>query len=198
MLLLLLLTEKKNKLLLTEDTDYNIKKNKNDIFYNNIYDIIHLSLKPYKKENEKSYLEKEKLYYTDQFLITSSVYEYYLYDENKDIKNKYNIIESLTNSDILPNMIFSLIPYKANNSLMIPNYNITKIKKQLFYPSNVSKDNKVLNNKKKYIELKSNNNCNHYTPEDFMYLHLIHKNMKIKKKDQKIKNKDIKDIFSML
>jgi hypothetical protein len=194
-LLLLLFEQKKNKLLLTDDTNYNITKNQNDMFYNNIYDIIYLSLKPYKKENQRSYIQKEKIYYTDEFLITSSVYEYYLYDENKDLENKYNIIESLTNSDILPYMEFSLTPYKANNSLMIPNYNLTKIKKQLFYPSNVSKDNKILNNKKKYIEIKNSNN---YTPEDFMYLYFIQKTMKIKKKDQKIKNKDIKDIFSIL
>ena len=191
------------KLLYTEKNKYLITKNINDKNFSNIYNFLHYSLKPHKKNNIESYLKRENLFYNDPFTLESSVFEYYLKGENikkdiidnKSLDKMYNIINSICDSDTFEEKY--LYPqYVCNNSYIIPLQSCGKPTGNIFYPSNVSSDRKVSNNNNKLIKLKDNNI--YFNHENLIYLYKIQKKLKIKKKKQIINNTDIKKIFSLV
>lgn len=205
------------KLLNTNKNNQMIKNNINDKTYDSIYKLISNSLIPYKENDLESYINKEKIFYHDPFLIGNSVFESYLKGENLNNKidnnnKRENLIKSYNNlckieeitlsledGDYMNNdrNCFFLTTYISNNSFIKPLQISGKMKGPHFFPSNVSKDNKILNNKNKILSLKKDIRIKDYITDDFMYLYDIQKKSKIKKKNQLVKNTDIKNIFSI-
>lgn len=207
-----ILVSKKSKIKYNEETKELLNKNKNDIKFTDMYDYLKTSLKQCNMKNIKSYEKKEKLYYTDSFLLSASVYEYYLKGENvKDTKNMDLVcksIDSISDGDVLNksrrDSDFSLMPYIGHLSYLIPNQLTGMPKTQIFFPSNVSKDNKILNNNKKKLSIikeqinEEKNEIKDYNYEDYIYLYTIQNNKKLKKKEQYVNQTKIKNIFSLV
>lgn len=200
-----LLTQDKKKVKFSENNKQLLGKNTNDKTYNNIYELMSASLKPCDMNNPENLQLKENIYWADTFMVGAASFEYYLKGEN--CKNDVNILNKIASSiadgDVLNGMRrdcdFSINKYIAYSEYMKPTQLMGKVKSQIFFPSNVSKQNKVRNNRKKLAAIKSTNSkVMDYTYNEFMYLYKLEKISKIKKKQQKINHTLIKSIFTII
>jgi DNA polymerase III delta prime subunit len=200
----ILMTGKK-KIAYTEDSKEVLQKTNNDVTFKDIYEFMGEALKPCNMNNIKEYEAHEKLFFSDSFMIQASTYEYYLKGENikntQDVELSNGTIESIADGDVINNSRrdcdFGLMPYIANLSFVKPIQLVGKPKTQLFFPSNVSKQNKVLNNHKKIrgLKLEAPETMN-YNFEEYNAIQVLQKNYK--KKDHKINQTILKNIFTII
>lgn len=181
-------------------------KNQNDVVFKDMYDFMGQALRPCDINNIKEYEQHEKLFYSDTFLLQSSVFEYYLKGDKikgtDDTELTMKAIESIADGDALDGMRrdcdFSLMPFISNSAYIKPLQLVGKPKTQLFFPATVSKQNKILNNMKKIsaIKLETPSVIN-YNFEEYMAIQKIQQINKIKKKDRLVDQTLMKHIFTI-
>ena len=147
-------------------------------------------------------LQKESIYYADSFLVPAVVFEHYPKGENcKDLCILDDAAETVADGDILNTLNpgnFSKMPYVNYVSYVIPTQLVGKVKTQMFFPANVSKNTKVNNNKKKLnAEREKRPELFQYNNMDIGQIYELQKAMKLKKKDQIISNTLLKSIFTL-
>ena len=201
----MLLTGKK-KIAYTEESKKIIKKNINDITFPSLYEFLGESLKTCNMNDPESLEAKEKLFYSESFILPAAVYEYYLKCENtkhtKDIDLINEIIESVADGDILDegrkDCDFSVMKYVNYASFMKPTQLCGKPKTQLFFPSNVSKTKKINNHNKIASNFKMiNTQTANYLKDDFMMLYKLQKDSKAKRSEQMIPNATLKKVYTL-
>jgi len=154
--------------------------------------------------NIESINNKENVYWADTFMVGAATLEYYPKGENcKDIEILEEVALSISDGDVLNGMRrdcdFSINKYIAYSEYMKPTQLMGKVKSQIFFPSHVSKQNKVRNNHKKLGALKAKApEVMNYTYEEFMELYNLEKINKVKKKCQTVPHTLLKPIFSLV
>jgi len=201
----MLMTGKK-KMSYTEESKELIKKNKSDIAFKNLYEFLEEAMKPCNMNNKESMEAKDKLFYSESFILPAAVYEYYLKSENtkytKDMDLICESIDSIADGDILDagrrDCDFSMMKFINYSSFMKPTQLCGKPKTQLFFPSNVAKTNKVNNHKKLIINSKNiNPELINYKKDDYMMLYKLQKNSKAKRSEQLIPNATLKKVYTL-
>ena len=179
-----------------------IEGNKKDTTFKNIYDLMGCIFKTKNMNDNNEILQKESIYYNDSFLVPAVVFEHYPKGVNcKDLSILDDASETIADGDILNTSNpgnFSKMPYVNYVSYIIPTQLVGKVKTQMFFPANVSKNTKVKNNKKKLnAEREKRPELFSYNDMDIGLIHQLQINMKLKKKDQMINNTLLKSIFTL-
>ena len=86
---------------------------------------------------------------------------------------------------------------------MKPTQLMGKVKSQLFFPSNVSRQNKIRNNGKKLCDIKDKYQYKYpeiknHSYSEIMQLYKLEKINKVKKKSQIVPHSELKNIFSLV
>jgi len=203
---LVMLINCKNKIVYTEDNKELLKKNVKDKTYKDMYEILGDAFSHCDMNNLVSLTNKEKVFYADTFLIQNSVFEYYLKCENTKGTTNMDLIseamDSISDGEVLNNSKrdcdFSLMPFVNYTSYIKPTQLCGKAKTQLFFPSVVSRCNKVINHGKTLAKERQNKpELFNYSNMDFSILYKIQKDKKLKKADQLISNTILKKIFTI-
>ena len=181
-----------------------LEGNKKDKSYKDIYDLMGNIFKTKNLNDKQEVLEKESVYYADSFLIPAVVFEHYAKGENcKDLDVLADAIDTIADGDELGRTMnatqdYSKMPFVNYNSYVIPTQLVGRVKTQMFFPANVSKNTKVNNNMKKLNgERGKNHDLFNYNNMDLGLIYQLQKLKKIKKKDEIISNTLAKSIFTI-
>ena len=148
---------------------------------------------------------KENIYWADTFMVGAASFEYYLKGENckKDMDISLEIAESIADGDVMNGQRrdcdFTINKYIAYSEYIKPTQLMGKAKTQIFFPSHVSKNGKINNNRKKMAALKTHNeSVSSYGYEEFAELYKLEKIYKVKKKEQTISHTLLKPLFTIM
>lgn len=150
-----------------EKTRNNIKKSENDTCINDTFELLNSTFKKFDINNIEELNKKENLYYNEPFIVNSNIRENYIKLSNYKHKNNIDIInniaDSLSNGDIINKKMehkkdYSLLKYCNYFNSIIPLYYLNGKYNMFFnFPSNINKDNKIINNNKKMSTIKKQN-----------------------------------------
>lgn len=181
----ILMLNNKKTIRYNDKTRNNIKKTKDDNFVNDTYDLLNQSFKEFNLDNKDELNDRESFYYNESFIVGSNIRENYIklssYKYKKCVFDKINEISmSLADGDLISSKVastknFTLSKYENYLNFIIPAYNLQGKYKTFFnFPSIISKDNKILNSKKKLQKLrKENNKYTNLKNEDIYYISKI-------------------------
>ena len=123
--------------------------------FKDMYDLMGSIFKTKNLNDPIEILQKESIYYADSFLVPAVVFEHYPKGENcKDLSILDESSSTVADGDVLNTANvgnFSKMPYVNYVSYVIPTQMVGKVKTQMFFPANVSKNTKVKNNMKKLV-----------------------------------------------
>jgi len=124
------------------------------------------------------------------------------FNRDFDINIMDKISQSITDGDVMNGLRrdcdFSINKFICYAEYMKPTQMMGKVKTQIFFPSNVSKTNKVRNNKKKMAALKQKNPAViNYGYAEFAELYKLEKTNKVKRKEQIIPHALLKPLFTL-
>lgn len=176
-----ILTSNKKKIIFTKNNKNLLKKNKNDIIFTNDNDILNNTFCKYNLSNDVHLNFKENFYYQNPFLISANVFEHYPNGvECSNINVLNSISESIADADLLKSTKYDLYldMYASYSNFIMPTQVSGNVNKQIYFPSNINKNNKYLNNIKK-IQKNKNTKLFNYKTVDFNYISLIHKNKEL-------------------
>ena len=187
-----IIVKNKKTLKYSEENKNFINRNKKDIVYKNIFDIMDNVFKP-----KDTYRDHEDLYYSDPFIIENYTYE----NAYKYIKpeNIVNVSESFSNGDIIDSISgvnFDIKQYICPLKYIKPTI-LSKYKSsRIMFPSCVGK-NKKINNSDLFKDMRNkNNDYFNYKLDDEYYINIVNNNpivsKNIKKEIPIAKTKSIK------
>ena len=179
-----------------------LESNKKDNTFKDMYDLMGSIFKTKDMNDPNEILQKESIYYADSFLVPAVVFEHYPKGINcKDLEILDDASETVADGDILNTQNvgnFSKMPYVNYVSYVIPTQLVGKVKTQMFFPANVSKNTKVNNNRKKLnAEREKLPALFSYNNMDIGQIYQLQVAMKLKKKDQIISNTLLKSIYTL-
>jgi hypothetical protein len=163
------MTKNKKTIRYNIKTKTKIKTMKEDKFVNDTMKILNITFKDFDLNKEEDRNFKEQLFYSEPFIIKSNIFENYPKLINNKYKNKLenmnNVINDFVSGDVISQIISEKQDYSLSNYNCYLNYikplNIVKGDYKRFFftfPTNVTKDNKIINNNKKYIKIRDENN----------------------------------------
>jgi len=167
-----------------------IKNSNQDVFINDTYDILKQTFSYFDINNNDQLILKESLYYNEPFIVSNNIHDNYIklinmkFKPNDRIDKLCKVSNELCDGDIIDHKLqlnkdFSLYPYVNYMNNIIP-VNTLKGKYKTFFnfPSVVSKNTKILNNKKKMIDIKKSSYPN-ISDCDLLLVKLITKDKKL-------------------